>query len=138
MRKFSEWISSVREAETKKSDLQQSYQDYFKAKLAKYDAKSPADLDDEKKKEFFNEISADWEAGEGIAPAAKDKVSKEKEEAGIKESEISAAKPAEETKELPKAAETEDVEEVKAEEPKDDEVSSVEVNVEGEIDTESK
>lgn len=88
MKKFSEFIGNIREAEeAKKSDLQKSYQDYFKAKLDKYGAKSPADLDDEKKKEFFNEISADWEAGQGVKDSAKEKVEKEKEDAGIKEEE---------------------------------------------------
>ena len=92
MKKFSEFIGNIREAEeAKKSDLQKSYQDYFKAKLDKYGAKSPADLDDEKKKEFFSEISADWEAGQGVKDSAKEKVEKEKEDAGIKEEETAAA-----------------------------------------------
>ena len=139
MKKFSEWIGSIREAEeAKKSDLQKSYQDYFKAKLDKYGVKSPADLDDEKKKEFFNEISADWEAGEGVKPAAKEKVEKEKEEAGVKEGEIPAAKPAEDTEKLPAAEETPKGEEVKAEEPKKEEEQGTEVNKEGDIDTEKE
>jgi|694.fasta_scaffold25733_8 hypothetical protein len=137
MKKFSEWIGTVREAaEAKKSELQQSYQDYFQAKLAKYGVESPADLDEEKKKEFFNEISADWDAGKGVKPAAKEKVEKEKEEAGIKEGEVPAAKPAEETEELPKADETPESTEVKAEEPKKEEEQGTEVNAEGDIDTE--
>jgi hypothetical protein len=85
MKKFNDWVSTVQEAEL--SDLQKSYRDYFTAKLKKYGAESPADLDEEKKKEFFNEITADWEKGKGVKPAAKDKVEKEKEEAGIKEGE---------------------------------------------------
>ena len=57
MKKFSEWIGMVREAELREqSDLQKSYQDYFKSKLDKFGVKSPADLSDEKKKEFVNEI----------------------------------------------------------------------------------
>jgi len=88
MKKFSEFIGGVREAnEAKKSELQKSYQDYFQAKLDKYGAKSPADLDVAKKKEFFNEIAADWEAGKGVKDSAKEKVAKEKEDAGIKEAE---------------------------------------------------
>jgi hypothetical protein len=59
--------------------------------LAKYGVESPADLDEEKKKEFFNEISADWDAGKGVKPAAKEKVEKEKEDAGIKEGEVNEA-----------------------------------------------
>jgi hypothetical protein len=136
MKKFSEWIGAVREAEGAKSDLQKSYQDYFQAKLAKYGVESPADLDEEKKKEFFNEISADWDAGKGVKPAAKEKVEKEKEEAGVKEAEIPAAKPAEETEKVPAAEETPEGSEVKAAEPKKEEEQSTEVNAEGEIDTE--
>lgn len=205
MKKFSEWIGTVREAaEAKKSELQKSYQDYFQAKLAKYGVESPADLDEEKKKEFFNEISADWDAGKGVKPAAKEKVEKEKEEAGIKEGddvneadaktedakaealvkmiiksnprfkwlktdlpnnytladveeilnsngygqeydkhikritegEVPAAKPAEETEELPKAEDTPESKEVKAAEPKKEEEQGTEVNKEGDIDTE--
>jgi len=82
MKKFSEWVGTLREAEKKEqSDLQKSYQEYFKAKLSKFGAESPADLDDEEKKKFFNEISADWEKGKGVKPEAKEKLEKEKKEA---------------------------------------------------------
>jgi hypothetical protein len=88
MKKFSEWIGSVREAEEKDlSPLQKSYREYFQAKLSKFGVESPADLDDEKKKEFFNEISADWDAGKGVKPAAKEEIEKEKEDAKEKEKE---------------------------------------------------
>jgi len=74
MKKFSEWVGTLREAEKKEqSELQKSYQDYFKAKLSKYGVESPADLDEEKKKEFFSEISKDWEKGQGVKPEAKEK-----------------------------------------------------------------
>lgn len=87
MKKFTEWVNLVREAEeAKKSELQKSYQDYFQAKLAKFGVESPADLDEEKKKEFFNEISADWDNGKGVKPSAEKEVEKEKEEAGIEAS----------------------------------------------------
>ena len=85
MKKFSEWIEPIREAQINEaSELQKSYQEYFKAKLAKYDAESPADLDEEEKKKFFNEISADWERGKGVKPEAKEKLDKEKKEAEVK------------------------------------------------------
>ena len=97
MKKFSEWIGTLREAEKKEqSDLQKSYQEYFKAKLSKFGAESPADLDDEEKKKFFNEISADWEKGKGVKPEAKEKLEKEKEKAKEEEKK----KPAEEIGEL--------------------------------------
>jgi len=91
MKKFTEFIGGVREAEeAKKSELQKSYQDYFQAKLSKFGVESPADLDDEKKKEFFNDIAADWDAGKGVKASAEKKVEKEKEEAGVKEAEAPA------------------------------------------------
>ena len=82
MKKFNEWVDAVREAHVNEaSELQKSYQDYFKAKLDKYGVDSPADLDDEKKKEFFNEITKEWEKGKGVKPEVKEKVEKEKEKA---------------------------------------------------------
>lgn len=82
MKKFTEWVDMVREAQLNEaSELQKSYQEYFKAKLKKYGANSPADLDDEKKKEFFNEITKEWEKGKGVKPEVKEKIEKEKKEA---------------------------------------------------------
>ncbi len=67
MKKFTEWVDAVREAELlEKSDLQSSYQDYFKRKLEKFGAKSPADLNEEDRKKFFNEITNEWERGKGL------------------------------------------------------------------------
>jgi hypothetical protein len=83
MKKFTEWVGVIREAEEKQmSELQKSYKDYFGAKLNKFNAKSPADLTEEQKKEFFNEIKKDWEIGTGAKPAGK----KDVEEHGVKES----------------------------------------------------
>jgi hypothetical protein len=86
MKKFSEWIEPIREAQVNEaSELQKSYQDYFKAKLKKYNAESPADLDDETKKKFFNEITQEWERGQGVKPEVKEKIEKEEKEAEEKE-----------------------------------------------------
>jgi len=83
MKKFTEAISAIHEAEAAGlSELQKSYQDYFKAKLNKFGAKSPADLSPEDKSAFFSEISKDWERGQGAKPAGK----KDMEEHGVKES----------------------------------------------------
>jgi hypothetical protein len=83
MKKFTQWVDVIREAEeSKQSELQKSYKDYFSAKLNKFGAKSPADLDAEQKAEFFNEIKKDWEKGSGAKPAGK----KDVEEHGVKES----------------------------------------------------
>ena len=46
----------VAEEEGDKED----YMKFFAGKLKKYGVKSPAELDDEKKKKFFNEIEKDW------------------------------------------------------------------------------
>lgn len=83
MKKFTEWVGAIREAEERQmSELQKSYKDYFGAKLNKFGAKSPADLTEEQKKEFFNEIKKDWEKGQGAKPAGQ----KDVEEHGVKES----------------------------------------------------
>jgi len=83
MKKFTQWVDVIREAEERQqSELQKSYKEYFSAKLNKFGAKSPADLDAEQKAEFFNEIKKDWEKGTGAKPAGK----KDVEEHGVKES----------------------------------------------------
>jgi hypothetical protein len=84
MRKFSQVIPALHEAQgTALSDLQKSYQEYFTAKLTKFGVKSPAELDADKKSEFFSEISKDWEKGQGATKAGKADV----DEHGVKESE---------------------------------------------------
>lgn len=84
MKKFSQAIPALHEAEgAAKSELQKSYAEYFKAKLNKFGAKSPADLTPEQKTEFFNEITKDWNRGEGATKAGQADI----EEHGVKESE---------------------------------------------------
>ena len=39
---------------------EESYEEFFKKKLKEYGVKSPAELDDDKKKEFFNMIDKEW------------------------------------------------------------------------------
>jgi len=39
---------------------EESYRDFFKAKLRKWKIKSPGELSDEEKKKFFNEIEREW------------------------------------------------------------------------------
>ena len=62
MGKFREWL---REAENKKSKEiikeETEYQKFFSKKLEKFGVKSPAELSDEDKKKFFDEIDAEWE-----------------------------------------------------------------------------
>jgi hypothetical protein len=38
------------------------YMEYFEGKLKKHGISSPAELDDEKKKKFFEEVDAGWKA----------------------------------------------------------------------------
>jgi hypothetical protein len=82
MKKFTEWVGLIREAEQKElSMLQKSYQEYFTAKLKKYGVESPADLSPEKKAEFFSEITKDWEKGKGANESGK----KDVKEYGVSE-----------------------------------------------------
>jgi len=47
------------------SPLQKEYRAYFQALLAKYEVSSPASMDEETMKKFFNEVSAGWVKGKG-------------------------------------------------------------------------
>ena len=46
--------------ESLSSAEQERYQKFFKEKLDKWGVKSPADLDESKKKGFFEEVKKDW------------------------------------------------------------------------------
>ena len=62
MKKLSAQAPLIREAEKRElSALQKDWREYFGAKLSKFDAESPADLSDDDKKEFFNDLKKDWE-----------------------------------------------------------------------------
>jgi len=64
------WSLSLHEAEKRElSNLQKEWKDYFMEKLEKFGASSPADLSEEDKKEFFNDLKKDWEKGEGVKEA---------------------------------------------------------------------
>jgi len=49
-------LQQIREA----SGDKEAYQKFFQGLLKKFGAKSPAELDDAKKKEFFNAIEKGW------------------------------------------------------------------------------
>jgi hypothetical protein len=67
MKKFTQWVETIRQAEINEaSELQKSYQDYFKRKLEKFGVNSPAELNEEDKKKFFSEITNEWEKGKGL------------------------------------------------------------------------
>jgi hypothetical protein len=83
MKKFSQTVETVREINEKElSELQKSYRDYFSAKMNKFGVKSPAEMTEDQKKDFFNEITKDWEKGKGATESGK----KDVEEHGVKES----------------------------------------------------
>lgn len=46
-------------------DLQTVYQEYFARILKKYNVESPAELETEEMKKFFDEVSSGWEKGKG-------------------------------------------------------------------------
>jgi hypothetical protein len=41
---------------------EETYREFFKSMLTKWNIKSPSDLDDKKKKEFFNAVDKAWKA----------------------------------------------------------------------------
>lgn len=42
------------------SEAQDAYREFFRAKLEEFGAKSPAELSEQQKKDFFNQIKAEW------------------------------------------------------------------------------
>ena len=55
MKKLTKFIN-----ETEKSKKQKEYQEFFDSKLKEYGVDSPAKLDDDEKKKFFDEIDKEW------------------------------------------------------------------------------
>ena len=69
------------------TDDKEAYQKFFQAALKKFGAKSPAEMDDEKKKKFFDYIDknykSDAEKNEGeLPPALKKAIEKKKKAKG--------------------------------------------------------
>lgn len=62
IKKFNEYHNSLNE---KLSELQKEYRHYFRFMLDCYDVDSPADLSEEKKKEFFDNVNKYWTKGKG-------------------------------------------------------------------------
>jgi hypothetical protein len=54
------------------SQLQKDYRKFFAGLLDRYDVESPADLTDEQKKDFFDNINKNWTSGEGQKKDPKD------------------------------------------------------------------
>lgn len=67
-------IKEEEEANSKRD----TYANFFKELLKKYNVTSPADLTDDKKKDFFNDITKGWEKGEGVTPAGEKMLDEDK------------------------------------------------------------
>ena len=70
LKDFSTFSQAATETESaqlaeEKSALQQEYQEYFLAMLHKYDIASVAELSDEDKSKFFDELSTGYKPGDG-------------------------------------------------------------------------
>jgi hypothetical protein len=89
IQKFSDFQSKKNETAqaVKEADLQKEYGEVFTSLLKKYGVSSPAELDDDKKKEFFNEIGDHYTAGEGPTAKGEELVKKEDGEEPVKEDE---------------------------------------------------
>lgn len=98
IQKFTDFQSKKAEAiqVIKEADLQKEYGEVFISLLKKYGVSSPAELDDDKKKEFFNEIGDYYKKGEGQTAKGEDLVDKEGGEAPVKEEEGEAEEEKEE------------------------------------------
>lgn len=58
-------IKEISEAKKERSPLQLKYMEYFLDLLDKYSVESPAQLDEEGKKKFFNDVKDGWIIGKG-------------------------------------------------------------------------
>jgi len=64
MKSFTEFVSSKRQV-NEAEGLKKEYEEVFRALLDKYEVSSPAELSDEKKVEFFEDIKKHYTAGKG-------------------------------------------------------------------------
>ena len=53
-------MKTLKQIREEKGD-KEAYQKFFNKTLKKFGVKSPAELEDDKKKKFYNEIDAGWE-----------------------------------------------------------------------------
>jgi hypothetical protein len=86
LKSFETFSSAANTAEAtklseEKSALQKEYQEYFMSMLHKYDISSVAELSDEDKSKFFDELSTGYKAGDGTNDTGEEVV-KDAEEDG--------------------------------------------------------
>mgnify|MGYP001292967011 CR=1 FL=1 len=79
MKSFSEFVSNKRQV-NEADGLKKEYEEVFNALLDKYEVKSPAELDDDKKVEFFDEIKTHYTAGKGQTKKGEELVAGEEKE----------------------------------------------------------
>lgn len=58
-------VEQINEDERELSPLQKEYQSYFQNLLKEYKVTSPADMDTDTMKKFFNQVRDGWEKGKG-------------------------------------------------------------------------
>jgi hypothetical protein len=123
IQKFSDFQTKKAESTQaiKEADLQKEYGEVFMSLLKKYGVSSPGELDDEKKKEFFNEIGDLYKKGEGQTAKGEELVDKEGEKAPVKEEEEGEAEEEKEEEEI-----IDDVASNEGEEKKDGEAEEIE------------
>ena len=82
IQKFSDYFKGYQTTQEaiREADLQKEYGEVFMALLKKYGVNSPAELDEEKKKAFFNEIGELYKKGEGQTAKGEEVVDTEKPE----------------------------------------------------------
>lgn len=110
----------------KEADLQKEYGEVFMSLLKKYGVSSPGELDDEKKKEFFNEIGDFYKKGEGQTAKGEELVDKEGGDAPVKEEEGEAEEEKEEEEIIDDVASNEGEEKKEEEEVEEDAAEDIE------------
>ena len=63
-------IAEIQEGAEGGTGDKEAYQKFFQAALKKFGASSPADLDDKKKKEFYDYVDANWKGDNEVAEEA--------------------------------------------------------------------
>jgi hypothetical protein len=134
IQKFSDYFKGYQTTQEaiREADLQKEYGEVFMSLLKKYGVSSPAELDEEKKKEFFNEIGGLYKKGEGQTAKGEELVDTEKPEPVKEEENEEEEEEDEEGVKIPKKKDEETAAEIEAEiddmgEPKDSEDKGDEV-----------
>lgn len=97
--------------EAEQSKLQKEYEEYFTKLLDKYGVKSPADLSEEEKKKFFDEVQKGWTKGTG-AKATNESKDEEEEDEKVEDVDPKVKKDGDTAKDAHKEMEEEEEEEV--------------------------